>query len=102
MLQTAKTYAYCNETGKRVEVRVLLDLVGQSTFILDNIKDKLGLKTLKSELVNLNTFGDSKYHKRKCDLVKLNLETVDSWELEVFALKYSHHMFTFKVARQCK
>ena len=86
MLQTAKTYAYCNETGKRVEVGVLLDLGGQRTFILDNIKNKLGLKTLKSKLVNLNTFEDSKYHKRKCDLVKLNLEAVDSGELEIFVL----------------
>ena len=93
LLQTAKTYAYCNETGKRVEVRVLLDLGGQHTFVSDNIKDKLGLKTLKSDLINLNTFGD-----RKCDLVKLNLETVDSGELEIFALS----TFTFKVARQCK
>ena len=50
------------------------------------MKDKLGLKTLKSEVVNLNTFGDNKYHKRKCDLVRLNLETVDSGELEIFAL----------------
>ena len=50
------------------------------------MKDKLGLKTLKSELVNLNTFGDNKYHKRKCDLVRLNLETVDSRELEILAL----------------
>ena len=86
LLQTAKTYAFCNETGKRVKVRVLLDLGGQHTFILDKVKDKLGLKMLKSELVNLNTFGDNKYHKRKCDLVKLNLETVDSGELEIFAL----------------
>ena len=77
LLQTAKTYAFCNETDKRVKVRVLLDLGGQRTFISDKMKDKLGLKTLKSEVVNLNTFGDNKYHKRKCNLVRLNLETVD-------------------------
>ena len=53
---------------------------------MDKVKDKLGLKTLKSEIVNLNTFGDNKYHKRKCDLVRLNLETDDSGELEIFAL----------------
>ena len=89
LLQTAKIYAFCNGTDKRVKVRVLLDSGGQRTFILDKVKDKLGLKMLKSEVVNLNTVGDNKYHKRKCDLVRLNLETVDFGELEIFALSTS-------------
>ena len=89
MLQTAKIYAFCNGTDKRVKVRALLDSGSQRTFILDKVKDKLGLKLLKSEVVNLTTFGDNKYHKRKCDLVRLNLETVDSGELEIFRLSTS-------------
>ena len=66
LLQTAKTLAYGSDKSKHVGVRVLLDLGGQRSFISENVKNKLGLKSLKSEIVNLNTFGDNKYHKRKC------------------------------------
>ena len=86
LFQTAKTLAYGSDKSKHVEVRVLLDLGGQRSFISENVKNKLGLKSLKSEIVNLNTFGDNKYHKRKCDLVKVNLETIESGQLEIFAL----------------
>ncbi len=64
-LQTATTQA-CAQ-GNQVPVRVLMDSGSQRTYITDTLKNKLGLVPEKTELLNLNTFGDDKVERRKCD-----------------------------------
>ena len=55
LLQTARTYAYSENGSELVPVRVLLDSGSQRSYVTNDLKNKLGLKTLKSETLNLNT-----------------------------------------------
>ena len=73
VLQTAKTYAFGPDPNSKQLVRVLFDLCSQRTYISEELKQKLKLKSLKTETLNLNTFGTDKFRKQKCDLVEINL-----------------------------
>ncbi len=64
-LQTATTQAYAE--GKQVPVRILMDSGSQRTYITDSLKNELGLIAEKTEVLNLNTFGNDQIQKRKCD-----------------------------------
>ena len=86
LLQMARTNAYV-EPRNQVPVRILLDLGSQRSYITDELKDKLGLAPISTEVLNLNTFGSNKYQKHKCDLVKLKLETQGK-PVEITALSY--------------
>ena len=77
VLQTAKTYAFGPDPNSKQLVRVLFDLCSQRTYISEELKQKLNLKSLKTETLNLNTFGTDKFRKQKCDLVEINLEGRD-------------------------
>ncbi len=68
-LQTATTQA-CAQ-GNQVPVCVLMDSGSQRTYITDTLKNKLGLVPEKTELLNLNTFGNDKVEWQKCDMVRL-------------------------------
>ena len=84
LLQTARTNAYVKYTNK-VPVRILLDLGSQRSYITFELKDKLNLAPIASEILNLNTFGSSRYTKRRCDIVQLWLETQNK-PVEITAL----------------
>ena len=58
-------------------VCVLFDLCSKRTYISEELKQKLNLKLLKNETLNLNTFGTEKFRKQKCDIIELNLEGKD-------------------------
>ena len=77
VLQTAKTYAFGPDPNSKQLVRMLFDLCSQRTYISEELKQKLNLKSLKTETLNLNTFGMDKFRKQKCDLVEINLEGRD-------------------------
>ena len=53
----------------------MLDLGSQRSYITYELKDKLKLALIASEMLSLNTFGSSKYSMRRCDIVQLWLET---------------------------
>jgi len=61
----------------------LLDSGSQRTYVAEEIKRKLQLKTEEVEVINLNTFGTEKYKKKHCDHVVINLEV----ENEVMPIK---------------
>ncbi len=82
-LQTATTQA-CAQ-GNQVPVRVLMDSGSQRTYV--TLKNKLGLAPEKTELLNLNTFGNDKVERRKCDKVKLQLKG-QSKDIEISALSF--------------
>ena len=84
-LQTATTQA-CAQ-GNQVPVRVLMDSGSQRTYITDTLNNKLGLVPEKTELLNLNTFGNDKVERRKCDKVKLQLKG-QSKDIELSALSF--------------
>ena len=84
LLRTARTNAYDKSTNK-VPVRILAELGSQCSYITFQLKDKLNLAHTASEMLNLNTFGSSKYSKHRCDIVKLLLETQNE-PVEITAL----------------
>ena len=77
VLQTAKTYAFGPDPNSKQLVQVLFDLCSQRTYIAEELKQKLNLKSLKTETLNLNTFRTDKFRKQKCDLIEINLEGRD-------------------------
>ena len=82
-LQTAKTYAYSQHSNRAIPVRVLLDSGSQRSYATNHLKKRLGLQPVKKETLNLNTFGQDKFTKQKCDVVSLNLKGKD---IEISAL----------------
>ena len=73
LLQTAKAVA-TNEDGTRsTVVRLLFDNGSQRSYLTENLRAKLHLKSLQTERLNLNTFGESKYKKQNCDVVNLQI-----------------------------
>ena len=77
LLQTATTYAYGEDKSKKVTVNILFDGGSQKSFISEELKRKLDLKSEKTELLNLNTFGSEKYVKKSSDMVKVNVIVQD-------------------------
>lgn len=71
LLQTAVA---TNEDGTRsTVVRLLFDSGSQRSYITENLRATLHLKSLQTERLNLNTFGEAKYKKQNCDVVKLQV-----------------------------
>ena len=81
LLQTATAIA-TNETGiKSSKVKILFDNGSQRSYVTEHLKSKLGLKSMKTETLNLNTFGDNNYRKQKCATVSLNLRDKNNKEI---------------------
>ena len=87
-MQTTSTYAYVENSTKLLPVRVLLDSGSQSSYITNNLKRKLGLIPTKTETLNLNTFGNEKFSKRDCDLIKLRLQGKHVEDVNISALSF--------------
>ena len=74
LLQTAVAIAKNDEGTKSTTIRILFDNGSQRSYITDNLRSKLQLKSLQTEKLNLNTFGESKFRKQRCDVVNLRLQ----------------------------
>ena len=74
LLQTAVAIATNDEGTKSTTIRILFDNGSQRSYITDNLRSKLQLKSLQTEKLNLNTFGESKFKKQSCDVVNLRLQ----------------------------
>jgi len=73
LLQTATAIATNDEGSKAITIRLLFDNGSQRSYITDNLRSKLQLKSLQKERLNLNTFGETKYKKQNCDVVSLHI-----------------------------
>ena len=91
LLQTARTYAYNMDNSELVPVRVLIDhdSGSQRSYITSELQRRLGLKPIKTELLNLNTFGNSSFSKKECDLVNLRLQGRNGQDVEISALSFN-------------
>ena len=98
VLQTAKTYAFGPDPNSKQLVRVLLDLCSQTTYISEELKQKLNLKSLRTETLNLNTFCTDKFRKQKCDLVEINLEGKDGSVIRLKPLVFPIICSPFRLA----
>ena len=52
------------------------------------MKRKLGLIPIKTQTLNLNTFGNEKFSKRNCDLIKLSLQGKHGEDVNISALSF--------------
>lgn len=85
LLWTAATYAQGFNNSSPVPVRILLDSGSQRSYVTTALKERLKLAPLKTETLNLNTFGDDRFTKQRCDLVKLSLRGKED-DVEISAL----------------
>ena len=75
LLQTARAVAL-EETGETsTSVRILFDTGSQRSYITENLRSKLKLKSVQQERLNLNTFGNNHFKSQKCDLERLQLKS---------------------------
>ena len=88
LLQTAKTCAYVENGTTLLPVRVLLDSGSQRSYITNHLKRKLGMIPIKTETLNLNTFGNDKFSKKDCDLIKLPLQGKHGEDVNISALSF--------------
>ena len=65
MLQTATATAMNEDGSKSVKVKILFDSGSQRSYVSDNLKSRLNLKSKKTETLHLNTFGERKVIENK-------------------------------------
>lgn len=88
LLETAKAVA-TNEDGTRsTNVRILPDNGSQRSYVTNSLNSRLKLKPCRTETLHLNTFGEQKYRKQTCDVVKIRLSKPGCEEVEVSALSF--------------
>ena len=73
LLQTASTIAINEEGNRSTKVRVLFDSGSQRSYVTESLRSRLQLRSLQSEKINLNTFGESKFRNQSCDVVNVQL-----------------------------
>ena len=88
LLQTARTFAFKDSDENKVPVRILFDSGSQNSYVTNELKDRLNLDSVGQETLNLNTFGNNKFHKQTCSQVKLNIEIFGEQHIEINALSY--------------
>ena len=77
LLQTASAVATNEERTKSTTVRILFDNGSQRSYITENLRSKLQLKSLKNKKLNPNTFDESKFKTQNCDVVNLQLQKTE-------------------------
>ena len=77
LLQTASAIATNEERTKSTTIRILFDNGSQRSYITENLRSRLQLKSLQNKKLNLNTFGESKFKKQNCDVVNLQLQKTE-------------------------
>lgn len=86
LLQTARTHVFTADGSNLLPVRVLMDGGSQRSYITNSLKTRLGLSPLRTETLNLNTFGEEQFKRRQCELVKVNLQGHDGTDIQICAL----------------
>ena len=89
LLQTATGYVY-NGSNKNqcIKVQMLFDLGSQRSYVTEELMKKLNLDVECGEMLNLNTFGSSKFAKVKCNRVSFFVKLNDYDDVEVSALTH--------------
>ncbi len=73
LLQTATAYVSSKNTSRPVKAKILFDSGSQRSYITNAMATKLKLQPLNTETLNLNTFGNDNFIKKKCDLVTFDI-----------------------------
>ena len=87
LLQTAQLQLFDPRSkGNRTMARAILDSGSQRTYITGRLRDELNLPTVKTELLQIKTFGSTKSDDTSCDVVQMGIETRDDGTLSITAL----------------
>ena len=70
LLQTVRTLAQSADSDELFPVRIIFDGGSEWSCITTDLKNKLRLSPLKTEVIYLNIFGGEQHSKRQCDLVR--------------------------------
>ncbi|XP_067047620.1 uncharacterized protein [Acropora muricata] len=89
LLQTATAVATNEDGTKMTKARILFDSGSHRSYVTNDLKSRLKLKSYKTEMLNLNTFGEQKYRKQSCELVKVLIRNPGlNEEVEISALSF--------------
>jgi len=89
LLQTATGYVYNGSNKDQCfKVQMLFDLGSQRSYVTEELMKKLNLDIECNEMLNLNTFGSSKFAKVKCNRVTFFVRLNDYDDVEVSALTH--------------
>ena len=88
LLQTASAIARNGDSTKSTRVKILFDNGSQRSYVTDNLKSRLGLKSMKKEMLHLSTFGAKTFRKQKCDVLTLFLQDVNEETSKVCVLSF--------------
>ena len=89
LLQTATGYVYNGSNKDQCfKVQMLFDLGSQRSYVTEELMKKLNLGIECNEMLNLNTFGSSKFAKVKCNRVTFFVSLNDYDDVEVSALTH--------------
>ena len=69
LLQTAQAQVQNIETQKALNVRVILDNGSNRSYITQETREKLGLKCIAKENLNITVFGQTQCSTAQCDIV---------------------------------
>ncbi|KAK3748158.1 hypothetical protein QZH41_006187 [Actinostola sp. cb2023] len=72
LMQTATAKA-TGDGVRELQARILFDTGSQRTFISEDMRNKLNLKAIRQELLDVTTFGTLKSNRRKYDVVTFTL-----------------------------
>ena len=102
LLQTASVIARNEDGSKSIRVKILFDSGSQRSYVTDSLKSRLGLRSKETETLHLNTFGEKKFRKQKCDVVTLSLDDLDNEPSKISVLGFSDYLFCSSITCQRK
>ena len=88
LLQTASAIARNEDSAKSTRVKFLFDNGSQRSYVTDNLKSRLGLKSTIKEMLYLNTFGEKTFRKQKWDVLTLFLQDANEETSRVCVLSF--------------
>ena len=89
LLQTAIALASNQDGTKTTKARILFDNGSHRSYVTHHLQSRLNLKSHKTETLHLNTFGEQKYRKERCEIVKIRISKPGcSDEVEISALSF--------------
>ena len=93
LLQTARAVVYdANQPRSTLslEVRAILDLGSQRSYVTARVCEALDMRKVRSESMIIKTFGSDKEDRRTCDVVELGVVTKNGEPLTLSAVVIPH------------
>ena len=77
-----------------------MDAGSQHSYLSNELKMRLKLKSLKQKTLTVNTFGSEAFNKKKSDLIKVRLQAKQGKDVEITALSYHTICSTLQIPVQ--